>query len=357
MRIKVKTLLVTGAVLAAAGLTATTAVLVSGSDEGPRPVSAAEAQRMAVTRFRMYRASPSAVTVRVTTPTGTTVIRAVVDHRRHRAVGAYEAGDEAARGLLAWDMSGVAVARGGAAGAVRSGGSGELGGAGGSRRPGELGGPASGGEVGAVRSGESGGARGLGGSRGSGGPASGGEAGVVRSGESGGAGGSGRPRGLGGPASGGAAGVVRSGESGGVAAGADASVSAVLGSVRAVRAGGWTRRGFVGGPLDTGLRLVLGLAADRPDNAQLLAQSGPSWLRGDRIDGRPLDVFSGPRPRPQGSAPPAGRSPLAYWIDADGDLRRVTATLGTGRTVTVDVTAAHVTKGSLPEGPWKPRRH
>jgi len=278
MRIKVKTLLVTGAVLAAAGLTATAAVFVSGSDEGPRPVSAAEAQRMAVTRFRMYRASPSAVTVRVTTPAGTTVIRAVVDHRRHRAVGAYDAGGEAARGLLAWDLSGVAVARGGAARAVRPG-------------------------------------------------------------ESGGAGESGRTR-----------------ETGGSAPGAEASVPAVLRSVRAVRAGEWTRRGFTGGPLDTGLRLVLGLAADRPDNAQLLAQSGPSWLRGDRIDGRPLDVFSGPRPRPQGSAPPAGRSPLAYWIDADGDLRRVTATLGTGRTVTVDVTAGHVTPGKLPEGPWKPRR-
>ncbi|MFF5492404.1 hypothetical protein [Streptomyces aquilus] len=266
MRIKVKTLLVTGAVLAAAGLTATTAVFVSGSDEGPRPVSAAEAQRMAVTRFRMYRASPSAVTVRVTTSAGTTVIRAVVDHRRHRAVGAYEAGGEAARGLLAWDMSGVAVARGGAAGAVRPGES---------RRP---------------------------------------------------------------------------------APGAEASVPAVLRSVRAVPAGEWTRRGFAAGPLDAGLRLVLGLAADRPDNAQLLAQSGPSRLRGDRIDGRALDVFSGPRPRPQGSARPAGRSPLAYWIDADGDLRRVTATLGTGRTVTVDVTAGHVTTGKLPDGPWKPRR-
>ncbi|SNX58372.1 hypothetical protein SAMN06272735_2862 [Streptomyces sp. TLI_55] len=279
MRIKVKTLLVTGAVLAAAGITATTAVFVSDPDEGPRPVTAAEAQRMAVTRFRMYRASPSAVTVRVTTSAGTTVIRAVVDHRRHRAVGAYEAGGEATRGLLAWDMSGVAVARGGAAEAVRPG-------------------------------------------------------------ESGGAGESGRP-----------------GESGGPAPGAEASVPAVLRSVRAVGAGEWTRRGFVGGPLDTGLRLVLGLAADRPDNAQLLAQSGPSWLRGDRIDGRALDVFSGPRPRPQGSAPPAGRSPLAYWIDADGDLRRVTATLGTGRTVTVDVTAGHATPGKLPDGPWKPRRN
>jgi hypothetical protein len=112
--------------------------------------------------------------------------------------------------------------------------------------------------------------------------------------------------------------------------------------------------GCAGGPLDAGLRLVLGMGSDRPDNAQLLAQSGPLWLRDDRIDGRPLDVFSGPRPRPQGSASPSGRSPLAYWIDTDGDLRRLTATLGQDRTVTVDVTARQVA-GKLPDNPWKPR--
>ncbi|NEB05967.1 hypothetical protein [Streptomyces sp. SID13726] len=231
MRIKPKALAVSGGAVLAA--TALTAVLLSttGSEPAPRPVSGPEAQRMALTRFRVYRASPSAVTVRAVTPSGTTVVRAVVDHRRHRAVGTY--GDEGgqARGRLAWDLSGVAVARGA----------------------------------------------------------------------------EGRK---------------------------------------------WVRREFGAAPLDIGLRLVLSLAADRPDNAQLLAQSGPLWLRDEQIGDRSYGVFSGPRPRPRGTGgAPAGRSPLAYWIDTDGDLRRVTATLGQGRAVHIDVTAGHV-RGGVPEGPW-----
>lgn len=249
MRIKAKTkglVVAGGALLTAGGLTA---VLLSGTgaDDGPRALSAPEAQRLALTRFRTYQASPSAVTVRATTPSATTVVRAVVDHRRHRAVGAYEA--ESARGLLAWDLSTVAVA--------------------------------------------------------------------------------------------------------------DAEGARLGDVVRAAQEVGereWVRRGYAGGPLDVGLRLVLSMAADRPDNAQLLARSGPLWLRDERIGGRSHDVFSGPRPRPQGtprpSGPPSGRSPLSYWIDADGNLRRLTADLGSGRTVTVDVTAGRVT-GRFPEGPWK----
>ncbi|WLW55064.1 hypothetical protein [Streptomyces sp. YU58] len=252
MRIKAKTkglAAAGGALLAAGGLTA---VLLSatgtgtgtGSDGGPRALSAPEAQRMALTRFRTYRASPSAVTLRAATPSGATVVRAVVDHRRHRAVGAYEAGG--ARGLLAWDLAGVAVA----------------------------------------------------------------DAPGARAGD-----------------------VVR--------------------AAREVEERAWVRRGYAAGPLDVGLRLVLSLASDRPDNAQLLAQSGPLWLRGERIDGRSYDVFSGPRPRPRGTGgSPSGRSPLAYWIDADGKLRRLTADLGSGRVVTVDLPGGRVV-GRFPEGPWE----
>ena len=56
-----------GALLAMAAITA---VLLSANapDDAPRPVSAPEAQRMALTRFRTYQASPSAVTVRAETP-------------------------------------------------------------------------------------------------------------------------------------------------------------------------------------------------------------------------------------------------------------------------------------------------
>lgn len=257
---KVKGLAAAG-LLAAGGLVAALVVLVPGGEggrgggDGPRPVSAAEAQRMALARFRTFQATPSAVTVRAAAPGGTTVIRAVVDHRTHRAVGSYEAGR--ARGLLAWDPSGLAITDG-------------------KRRPGA--------------------------------------AGPVEAG--------GRTRDL-------------------------------LRAVRAVPEREWTRRAYSKGPLDNGLRLVLGIASDRPDNAQLLAQSGPLWLREERIDGRSYGVFSGPRPRPQGaSAAPSGRSPLTYWIDDAGTLRRLTADLGPDRKVTVDVTARKVA-GKVPQGPWK----
>jgi hypothetical protein len=65
----------------------------------------------------------------------------------------------------------------------------------------------------------------------------------------------------------------------------------------------------------------MGLGSDRPDNAQLLAQSGPRWLGAQDIDGRHYDIFSGPHPQPQkGDADPGGLSPLTYWIDASGNL-------------------------------------
>ncbi|MET8976738.1 hypothetical protein ABZX85_14080 [Streptomyces sp. NPDC004539] len=114
----------------------------------------------------------------------------------------------------------------------------------------------------------------------------------------------------------------------------------------------WTRRPYARTPLDTALQLALALSADRPDNAQLLAQSGPLHLRDDTIDGRPYAVLSGPRPRPAAStAPLTGRSPVTYWIAADGAVRRVTARLGDARTVTLDLTGEQV-RGSLPKGPW-----
>ncbi|SER78619.1 hypothetical protein SAMN04487983_102247 [Streptomyces sp. yr375] len=252
MRIAVslKKFLIAGGVLGGV-VGGVTAALVAwsggpGDPVGPRPLTSDEAQRMALARFHAYRASPSAVTVRSVAPGGTVVVTAVVDQRAHRAVGEYRTAGT--RGLLAWDLADVGVARrGGAPGA-----------------PGD-----------------------------------------------------------------------------------------VLRAVRAVGERQWTRRRITRDPLDVGLRLALSLAADRPDNAQLLAQSGPLWLREERIDGRSYGVFSGPRPRPaSGGAPPVGRSPLTYWIDADGTLRRVTADLGPGRSVTVDITAGKV-PGKVPEVPWK----
>ncbi|QNP75599.1 hypothetical protein IAG44_05590 [Streptomyces roseirectus] len=224
-----------------------------------RPLTADEAQRLALARFRTYQAGTSTMHLRVATPTGTTAVRAVVDPRAHRAVGWYDAdgvdgadGTGGAPGLLAWSPDGLAVAR-----------------------PGTYGPPA--------------------------------------------------PR---------------------------TPARDALREAARLNTAAWTRRPYGRAPLDVALQLSLALAADRPDNAQLLAQSGPLHLREDTIDGRPYDVLAGPRPRPAATASPlAGRSPVTYWIGADGAVRRVSARLGEARTVTLDLTGERV-RGSVPKGPW-----
>jgi hypothetical protein len=113
----------------------------------------------------------------------------------------------------------------------------------------------------------------------------------------------------------------------------------------------WTRRPYSTAPLDRALRLVLSVAADRPDNAELLAGSGPLWLRDERLDGHGYGVFSGPRPGPSASASPADDSSLAYWIDTDGNLRRVTARMSPGHYATVDFVATRV-RMDVPRAPW-----
>ncbi|MFF5138937.1 hypothetical protein ACFY6U_04150 [Streptomyces sp. NPDC013157] len=98
------------ALAAVTGVSATLPFLLAGG-AGPRPLSAAEARRMALTPLRAYRDSPAEVTVRAPLPGGTAVVRAVVDEHRHRAVGWFDTGDAAERGLLAWDGAGLEVAR------------------------------------------------------------------------------------------------------------------------------------------------------------------------------------------------------------------------------------------------------
>ncbi|MDQ0937286.1 hypothetical protein [Streptomyces turgidiscabies] len=227
-----------------------------GEASAPRPLSADEAQRMALARFRTYRISPSEITLHAASGDGTAVVRAVVDHRKHRAVGWYEV-TGAGRpdgGLLAWDQSGLAVAD----------------------------------------------------------------------------------------------------------AAPTAPAKDALRAAERMKATEWTRREFGAAPLDTALRLALSLGADRPDNAQLLAQAGPLRLRDERVDGRRYDVFSGPRPRPNGSATPAGprgeRSPLSYWIDEEGGMRRVRVDLGGGRRITMDLGGVRVRGVSgVPGAPWGER--
>ncbi|MFI9328886.1 hypothetical protein ACIGZJ_15215 [Kitasatospora sp. NPDC052868] len=113
---------------------------------------------------------------------------------------------------------------------------------------------------------------------------------------------------------------------------------------------GWSPRTYTADPLDAGLQLIVELGADRPDNPLLLAQSGARLLGHDRIDGRGYDRFAGPRA--QGAAPDGERSPLTYWVDGDGGLRRVTMRMpGLGTPATVDFAGRDDT-AKLPEAPW-----
>ncbi|MFI9626639.1 hypothetical protein [Streptomyces sp. NPDC052042] len=117
---------------------------------------------------------------------------------------------------------------------------------------------------------------------------------------------------------------------------------------------GWSARSYTTDPLDAGLQLLIGLGADRPDNPLLLAQSGARWLEHERIDGRGYDRFAGPRA--QGATPSAGpdggRSPLTYWVDGDGGLRRVTMRMsGLGTPTTVEFFGRDG-RAKLPEAPW-----
>ncbi|WP_050375020.1 hypothetical protein [Streptomyces acidiscabies] len=242
----------------------------AGPGDTERPLTADEAQRLALARFRTYQAGTAAMDLRIAAPGGTTEVRAVVDHRAHRAVGWY-ATDGAPR-LLAWSPEGLAVAK-----------------------RGTYGGPAAKALTGGASRGD----------------------------------------------------ALRE-----TALRETALREAALREAARLNTASWDRRPYGRAPLDIALQLALSLAADRPDNAQLLAQSGPLHLREDTIDGRAYDVLAGPRPRPAATGRPlTGRSPVTYWVDAEGALRRVSARVGDARTVTLDLTGERV-RGSVPKGPW-----
>ncbi|EME64367.1 hypothetical protein H074_03335 [Amycolatopsis decaplanina DSM 44594] len=78
-----------------------------------------------------------------------------------------------------------------------------------------------------------------------------------------------------------------------------------------------------GGVLDRALAIVLGLGGDRPDNAQLLPQNGAAWVGSDLINGHPVDVFTGPESRDR----PGTAESVRYWLDANGVMYRVQATV------------------------------
>ncbi|WP_051137562.1 hypothetical protein [Amycolatopsis alba] len=112
----------------------------------------------------------------------------------------------------------------------------------------------------------------------------------------------------------------------------------------------WSPRSYTPDPLDAALRLSMLMGQDRPDNAQVLAEQGPRWLRGEVIDGKPYEVFAGPRPR---SAADGGHSPLTYWIDDTGGLRRVTRKMADLGTVVIDFPGGRA--GEVPVNPWQSR--
>jgi len=121
----------------------------------------------------------------------------------------------------------------------------------------------------------------------------------------------------------------------------------------------WSTRAYAAYPLDVALRMVMALGADRPDNAQLLAQSGPRYLGESTLRGKSYTRFSGPRPQPRSSESARaktrrkGPSPLTYWVDEQGELGRLEIkSTSMKRPVIVDFTgrAAHV---KVPGQPWR----
>ncbi|WP_328900957.1 hypothetical protein OHR86_14345 [Streptomyces sp. NBC_00441] len=121
----------------------------------------------------------------------------------------------------------------------------------------------------------------------------------------------------------------------------------------------WVPRRYTSDPLDSMLKLSMLLGRDRPENAQLLAQSGARWTGTAEIGGRTYDVFAAPRPTAhsgngQPSAAPrrTGDSPLRFFVSADGELRRVTTQLpGQARPGVIDFTASRL-RHAVPPEPW-----
>ena len=97
--------------------------------------------------------------------------------------------------------------------------------------------------------------------------------------------------------------------------------------------------------LDSALQLILALGADRPENAQLLQQSGASVLRDANVGGEHVTVFTGP-PETQGGTD----SHTRYWVADDGTLRRFEALID-GSTTWTEVDIA---PGSAPAVPHIP---
>ncbi|MEU3989534.1 hypothetical protein AB0F24_14330 [Streptomyces platensis] len=79
-----------------------------------------------------------------------------------------------------------------------------------------------------------------------------------------------------------------------------------------------------GSALDSSLAIALKLGSDRPDNAELLPQNGAAWWGRDQVDGRRVDVMTGPSsPDRSGTA-----GNVRYWVGSDGTMYRVRVSVG-----------------------------
>jgi hypothetical protein len=89
---------------------------------------------------------------------------------------------------------------------------------------------------------------------------------------------------------------------------------------------GWYDRPLLssGSALDTSLSIALGLGSNRPDNAELLPQNGATWWGREQVDGRRVDVMTGPS-----SSDRSGTADnVRYWIGSDGTMYRVRVSVG-----------------------------
>lgn len=84
----------------------------------------------------------------------------------------------------------------------------------------------------------------------------------------------------------------------------------------------WSGRDMGQSDIDSFLLMLLLLSSDRPENAQLLQQSGAAWLGTETVNGVECDVFTGPGDgAPRTGAPEASASPVRYYLDAQGVLQ------------------------------------
>lgn len=84
----------------------------------------------------------------------------------------------------------------------------------------------------------------------------------------------------------------------------------------------WSGRDIGQSDIDSFLLMLLLLSSDRPENAQLLQQSGAVWLGTETVNGVECDVFTGPGDgAPRSAAPETSTSPVRYYLDSQGVLQ------------------------------------